>query len=83
MEIRTLRRSERELLLDLLDCWKVPDGWAGRDLFRRYIEDDPTLADENMWVAADDGRLVSCVQIFPRPLQVRGRAVPTGDVVIS
>ena len=28
MEFRTLRRSERELLLDLLDCWEVPDGWA-------------------------------------------------------
>ncbi len=80
MEIRTLRRSERELLLDLLDRWELPDGWAGRDLFRRYIEDDPTFADENVWVAVDDGRLVSCVQIFPRPLQICGRAVPTGGI---
>jgi GNAT superfamily N-acetyltransferase len=80
MELRTLRRSERELLLDLLDCWELSDGWAGRDLFRRYIEDDPTFADENVWVAVDDGRLVSCVQIFPRPLLLRGRAVPTGGI---
>lgn len=80
MELRTLRRSEREPFLDLLDHWEVPDGWQGRDFFRRYVEDDPTFADENVWVAVDAGRLVSCVQIFPRPLQVRGEGVPTGGI---
>jgi predicted acetyltransferase len=80
MELRTLRRSEREPFLDLLDHWELPDGWRGRDFFRRYVEDDPTFADENVWVAVDAGRLVSCVQIFPRPLQIRGEAVPTGGI---
>jgi len=80
MELRTLRRSEREPLLDLLDHWDIPDGWQGRDFFRRYLEDDPTFLDENVWVAVDAGRLVSCVQIFPRPLQVCGKAVPTGGI---
>ena len=80
MELRTLRRSEREPLLDLLDQWQMPDGWQGREFFRRYLEDDPTFADENVWVAVDAGRLVSCVQIFPRPLQICGEAVPAGGI---
>ena len=80
MELRTLRRSEREPLLDLLDQWQMPDGWQGRDFFRRYLEDDPTFSDENVWVAVDAGRLVSCVQVFPRPLQICGKAVPAGGI---
>jgi len=80
MELRTLRRSEREPLLDLLDCWQMPDGWQGRDFFRRYLEEDPTFSDENVWVAVDAGRLVSCVQIFPRPLRIRGQSVPAGGI---
>jgi predicted acetyltransferase len=80
MEIRTLRKAERESLLDLLDHWPISDGWQGRDFFRRYVEDDPTFADENVWVAVEAGRLISCVQIFPRPLRIRGRAVPTGGI---
>ena len=80
MELRTLRRSEREPLLDLLDLWQMPDGWQGRNFFRRYLEDDPTFSDQNVWVAVDAGRLVSCVQIFPRPLQLRGKVVPTGGI---
>ena len=80
MELRTLRRSEREPLLDLLDLWQMPDGWQGRNFFRRYLEDDPSFADENVWVAVDAGRLVSCVQIFPRPLCIGGKAVPAGGI---
>jgi len=80
MELRTLRRSEREPLLALLDQWQMPDGWQGRDFFRRYLEDDPTFSDENVWVAVDAGRLVSCVQVFPRPLQICGKVVPAGGI---
>ena len=80
MELRTLQRAEREPLLDLLDHWQVPDGWQGRDFFRRYVEDDPTFSDENIWVAVEAGRLVSCVQIFPRPLRICGKAVPAGGI---
>jgi GNAT superfamily N-acetyltransferase len=64
----------------MLDHWDIPDGWRGREFFRRYLEDDPTFVDENVWVAEEAGHLVSCVQIFPRSLQVRGRAVPTGGI---
>jgi len=80
MELRTLRRAEREPLLDLLDDWQMPDGWQGRDFFRRYVEDDPTFLDENVWVAVEAGRLVSCVQIFPRSLRICGTAVPAGGI---
>ncbi len=80
MEIRTLKADERESLLELLDGWDLPDGWQGRDFFRRYVEIDPTYEDRNVWVAEKDGRLVSCVQIFPRRMRVLGSAVPTGGI---
>jgi GNAT superfamily N-acetyltransferase len=80
MEIRTLRQNEREQLLDLLDGWGLPDGWAGRDFFRRYMDLDPTYTDENVWVAHQDGELLSCVQIFPRSIRVLGHVVPTGGI---
>ncbi len=75
-----LRREEREPLLELLDGWQLSDGWRGRDFFRRYIEDDPTFSDKNVWVAVADGRPVSCVQIFPRRMRVLGHAVPIGGI---
>lgn len=80
MRIRTLRESEREALLALLDGWELPDGWRGRDFFRRHLEDDPTYCDENVWVAEEDGQLVSCVQIFPRSIRTAGGAVPVGGI---
>jgi predicted N-acetyltransferase YhbS len=80
MQIRTLRRAERERLLELLDGWRLPDGWRGRDFFRRHVEEDPTFEDENVVVAEEAGELVSCVQVFPRPVNLRGRAVPMGGI---
>jgi len=76
--IRALRSDEREAILDLLDVWPLPDGWRGRDFFRRFIEDDPTYADANVWVAAEQDRLVSCAQIFPRPIRT-----PEGPVLMG
>ncbi len=80
MEIRTLRSKERDALLDLLDGWDLPDGWQGRDFFRRFLEFDPTFEDENVMVADDNGELISCVQIFPRRLRLLGLPVPTGGI---
>jgi predicted N-acetyltransferase YhbS len=80
MEIRTLHDDERETLLELLDLWELPDGWRGRDFFRRYIEQDPSFRDDNVWVACEGERFVSCVQIFPRSLRVLGHDVPTGGI---
>jgi GNAT superfamily N-acetyltransferase len=79
-EIRTLRPTEREAFLDLLDGWKLRDGWRGRDFFRRYLELDPEYTDENVWVAEVGGRLVSCVQVFPRRLRSTAGEVPCGGI---
>ncbi len=78
--IRTLRRDEREAVLELLDQWPLSDGWRGRDYFRRYIDSDPSYVDENFHVAEQDGTLVSCVQIFPRTLRAGGVTIPTGGI---
>lgn len=78
--IRTLRRDEREAVLELLDQWPLSDGWRGRDYFRRYIDCDPTYADENFHVAEQDGALVSCVQIFPRAIRAGATAIPVGGI---
>jgi hypothetical protein len=80
MKIRILQRSEHEPLLELLDGWELSDGWRGRDFFRRYLADDPSFEERNVFVAEEAGRLVSCVQIFPRMLCVSGLAVPTGGI---
>jgi len=80
MTIRTLRADEHEALLELLDGWELPDGWRGRDFFRRFLEHDPSYDDANVLVAEDAGRLVACVQIFPRRLLLRGRAIPAGGI---
>ena len=79
MEIRTLRPDEKEAVLALLDLWGVPDGWQGRDFFRRYLDADPRF-DRNVWVAIEDGKPVSCVQIFPHRLRVREAEIALGGI---
>lgn len=78
--LRTLRSDERAAVLELLDEWPLGGPLRGRDFFRRYVEHDPTYRDENFLVAERDGRLVACVQVFPRLLRLRGAAVPTGGI---
>jgi len=80
VKIRILQREEHDALLELLDGWELSDGWRGRDFFRRYLVEDPSFEEQNVWVAEEGGRLVSCVQIFPRTLCVAGVAVPTGGI---
>jgi GNAT superfamily N-acetyltransferase len=80
VRLRTLRSGERERWLELLDGWLLPDGWRGRDFFRRYAEQDPTFADRNVWIAEVAGRMVATAQIFPRRLRIAGTEVPTGGI---
>jgi len=80
VQIRLLGSDERERLLDLLDLWPQEYGWPGRDFFGRYLEQDVTFCDENVIVAESDGELVGCVQIFPRPVRMRGSAVAMGGI---
>jgi GNAT superfamily N-acetyltransferase len=79
--IRLLRDDERESFLALLGEWEMPPPWQGRagDLFRRYVERDPTFDARNVVVAERDRRLVSCVQIFPRTLRARRTGAPATD----
>jgi predicted N-acetyltransferase YhbS len=80
MEIRTLHPDEREALSELLDDLTLADAWRAGAFYRRYREQDPTYADENVWVAVEGGRPQACVQIFPRRIRVLGHAVPTGGI---
>ncbi|UCE85814.1 MAG: GNAT family N-acetyltransferase [Deltaproteobacteria bacterium] len=80
MKLRTLRAAEREPLLDLLDGWELADGWRGRDFFRRYLELDARFADENVLVAEDAGRMIGCVQVFPREVRIAGAEVRLGGI---
>lgn len=80
MEIRTLEAGERDAWLDLLDGWELPDGWAGRAYFGRWIEHDPTWKEDNVWVAAEGDSLLSTLQIFPREIRVLDYPVPTGGI---
>jgi GNAT superfamily N-acetyltransferase len=80
LEIRTLHPGEQEALLDLLDGWELPDGWRGRAFFRRYTTDEPTFEVRDVLVAEDAGRLVSCVQIFPKTLRAEGSVLAVGGI---
>jgi predicted N-acetyltransferase YhbS len=78
-EIRRLQMHERERLLDLLDGWPFEDGWRGRDFFGRYLEGD-RFSERDVWVADEGGELVSCAQIFPRPVRARGASLAMGGI---
>ncbi len=80
MQVRSLQIDEHERLLELLDGWKLPDGWRGRDFFRRYLDLDPTFHRENVVVVEEAGELIACVQIFPRRLRLQGHSVPCGGI---
>jgi GNAT superfamily N-acetyltransferase len=80
MEIGTLQTADVERVLELLDGWELPDGWRGREFFRRPMELDPSYTHENFWVAREGDTLLSCVQIFPRQIRLLGHAVPTGGI---
>ncbi len=75
-----LAHTERESLLDLLDLWPVDAPWRSRDFFARYVETDPRFRDEDVWVARRAGRLVGCVQIFPRTIRIEGARVAIGGI---
>lgn len=82
-DVRLLRDDERDALVALLDGWDTPDGWPGSagDFFLRYVERDPTFAPHNVVVAERAGRLVGCVQTFPRALRARAGCAADGPLV--
>ncbi len=79
--IRLLREDECEALLALLGEWELRPPWRGRaaDLFRRYVERDPSFEPRNVVVAERDRRLVACVQIFPRRFRLPRAGAAAAD----
>ena len=80
MEIRTLAAQERLKFAELLDDWRLAEGFSAGDRFRVQVEFDPSWADENVWVAVEGGRLLGGVSIVPRQLRVLGHSIPTGGI---
>jgi predicted N-acetyltransferase YhbS len=75
LELRRLRADERKGFLDLMQV-----AFEERELFRRYLEHDPQLGDDDTLVALDQGRLVASVQIFTRTIRLRGEPVLLGGI---
>lgn len=80
MEIRTLAAQERLRFADLLDDWRLAEGWTAGDRFRIQVESDPTYRDDQVLVAVEGGRLLGGVVLVPRALRLFGHAVPTGGL---
>lgn len=74
MQVRTIRRHEREQVLDLLH------DWISRDFFRRYFEHDPAFRDDLAVVAEDGGRFVATAQILPKTVRADGRELRVGGI---
>jgi predicted N-acetyltransferase YhbS len=75
MEIRRMRASDREAVLDLLD-----HAFAKRELFERYMDFDPGFDYADFWLACDGARPVSCVQVFTKRIRLRHEPVLLGGI---
>ncbi len=71
IEYRTIKREERDAVLDLLAQWL-----NDRAFFARYFQHDPTFRDDLCFVALDRGRIVSTLQVFRKQVRI-------GDVVVQ
>ena len=75
MIVRTIQRSERERVLELLA------EWISADFFRRYFDHDPAFRDDLCLVAEeDDGRFVATLQIMPKTVRIDGRELRVGGI---
>jgi GNAT superfamily N-acetyltransferase len=75
LELRTIRPHERDAVLDLLGEWL-----NDRAFFARYFDHDPGFSDDLCFVASDNGRIVSTLQVFRKPVRVNGAVVQVGGV---
>jgi predicted N-acetyltransferase YhbS len=75
IEFRTIQRDERDAVLDLLGEW-----FGDREFFARYFRSDPSFRDDMCFVAVDDGRIVSTLQVFSKRVRVNGVALEVGGV---
>jgi predicted N-acetyltransferase YhbS len=75
LEYRAMRDGERQGFLDLVEA-----AFQLREPFVRYLECDPALRDCDTLLALDGGRPVSSVQIFTKPVRLRGETVLLGGI---
>ncbi|MDE3000070.1 MAG: GNAT family N-acetyltransferase [Gemmatimonadota bacterium] len=76
-EIRPIRESELEELLDLLCAVHNPDG---RERYRGYIEGDPTWRPSHTPVVVVDNRIVSTLRIWDRRVHLGATPVRMGGI---
>jgi predicted N-acetyltransferase YhbS len=74
-EFRTIRRHERDAVLDLLAQWS-----GDREFFARYFRNDPSFRDDLCFVAVDNERIVSTLQVFSKRVRVNGVVLEVGGV---
>jgi predicted N-acetyltransferase YhbS len=70
-----MRAEDREPVLDLLES-----AFDLRDEFIRYIDFDPRFRWDDFLLCVEDGRPVSCVQIFEKEIRVRGARLKLGGI---
>jgi GNAT superfamily N-acetyltransferase len=73
--LRTIAPHERGAVLDLLAGWL-----NDRAFFERYLVHDPSFRDDLCFVAEDDGRPVSTLQVFRKLVRVDGATLAVGGV---
>jgi predicted N-acetyltransferase YhbS len=72
---RTIAPEERGAVLDLLENW-----YGDREFFARYFRHDPGFRDDLCFVATDNGRMVSTLQVFRKEVRLQGVTVQVGGV---
>lgn len=75
LDFRTIMPHERDAVLDLLGQW-----FGDREFFARYFRHDPGFRDDLCFVATDQGRVVSTLQVFRKPVRLNGAVVQVGGV---
>lgn len=75
LEFRTIEPDERDAALDLLGEWFGNSGF-----FARYFRYDPQFRDDLCFVAIDQHRIVSTLQVFRKAVRVNGVVVQVGGV---
>ena len=75
IEIRPMCASDRGAVLDLLE-----HAFHQRELFERYMDFDPAFRYADFWLACEDGRPVSSVQVFTKTIRLRHEEVLLGGI---
>lgn len=70
-----MRAEDRQPVLDLLET-----AFGMRGLFARYMDFDPDFRYSDYLLHVEDGRPLSCVQLFEKRIRLRGEVLPLGGI---